>query len=169
MNFKYFQIQKWMLQTVEEVEEKDGVICVVFIFPSRVMILKLSKKLHFFNFVLTQEKNLSILKQVTHIHLKGLVTCFQKMVVSYAGLMFWRYWCLNLKNFVKFLLSSICFDTLIPNILWTVAQTPIKHIIFWKTVIRTSNSIYVNYLTGLCTLHFFGQFKDHNSGWKHGN
>ena len=31
MNFEYFQIQKWMLQTVraEKVDEKDGVICIV--------------------------------------------------------------------------------------------------------------------------------------------
>ena len=38
MNWKYFQIQNWMLQT-------DGVICVVFMFPSWVMILKLSVNL----------------------------------------------------------------------------------------------------------------------------
>ena len=36
MNFKYFQIQKWMLQTgrVEKVDEENGVICVVSMFPS---------------------------------------------------------------------------------------------------------------------------------------
>ena len=38
MNFEYFQIQKWMLQTVrlEKVDEKNGVICLVFMFPSWV-------------------------------------------------------------------------------------------------------------------------------------
>ena len=71
------------------------------------------------------------------------------------------------------------FYILIANVSWTVAQTPINHIIFWKTVIRTFRSIYVNCFnrlrflaevsTKLQKMHFFGQFKDHNSGRKHGN
>ena len=52
MNFDYFQIQKWMLQTVraEKVDEKNGVICLVSMFPSWVMVCKLSKKGHFLQF-----------------------------------------------------------------------------------------------------------------------
>ena len=44
MNFEYFQIQKWMLEIVkaEKVDEKNGVICLVSMFPSWVMVLKLS-------------------------------------------------------------------------------------------------------------------------------
>ena len=36
MTFKYFQIQKLMLQagSAEKVDEKNGVICVVSMFPS---------------------------------------------------------------------------------------------------------------------------------------
>ena len=74
---------------------------------------------------------------------------------------------------------SIAFDIFIANIPWTVAQTPINHIIFWKTVIRTLRYIYVNYFnrlrflaevsTRLQKMHFFGQFKDHNSGRNNGN
>ena len=39
MNFEYFQIQKWMLQTVraEKLDEKNGVICLVSMFPSTVI------------------------------------------------------------------------------------------------------------------------------------
>ena len=39
INLKYFQIQKWMLQvgSAEKEDEKDGVICVIFMFPSWVM------------------------------------------------------------------------------------------------------------------------------------
>ena len=46
MNFEYFQIQKWMLQTVrlEKVDEENAVICLVSVFLSWVMVLKLSKK-----------------------------------------------------------------------------------------------------------------------------
>ena len=45
MNFEYFQIHKWMLQEgrVEKLDEVNGVICVVFMFPFWVTILKLSK------------------------------------------------------------------------------------------------------------------------------
>ena len=53
MNFEYFQIQKWMLQTVrlEKVDEKIGVTCIVSTVP------------FFCNFVLTPARNLSLLKQ----------------------------------------------------------------------------------------------------------
>ena len=41
-----------MLQTVraEKVDEKNGVICLVSMFPSWVMVFKLSKKVHFLQF-----------------------------------------------------------------------------------------------------------------------
>ena len=53
-NFEYFQIQKWMLQTVRtgKVDEKNGAICPVSMFPSWFMVLKLSKTVHFCNFLL---------------------------------------------------------------------------------------------------------------------
>ena len=74
---------------------------------------------------------------------------------------------------------TVFFDFLIANISWTVAQTPIRHIIFWITVIKTSRSMHVNCFnplrflaevsTKLQKIYFFGQFKDHNSGRKHRN
>ena len=50
MNVEYFQIQKWMSQTgrVEEIDGENGVLCLIYMFPFRVMVLKLSKKVHFF-------------------------------------------------------------------------------------------------------------------------
>ena len=50
MNFEYFQIQKGMSQPVreEKVDGKNGVISLVSMFASRVMILKLSKKVILF-------------------------------------------------------------------------------------------------------------------------
>ena len=117
VNFKYFEIQKWMLQTgrAEKLDEKSGVICVVSIFPSWLMILKLSEKVHFLNFVLTSAKNLSILKQFTYMHLKDLVTHFQKM------LLFTMLW-LNVLKILVFEIEELILQ---------------NHIIFWKTVIRT--------------------------------
>ena len=78
MNFEYFQIQKWILQTVrsEKVNEKNGAISLVSFFPSWVMVLKLSKKVHFCNFVLSSARNLGLLKQFPYMHLEDLVTHF---------------------------------------------------------------------------------------------
>ena len=52
MNFGYFQLQKWMLQIVraEKVDGINGVICLVFMFPSWIIVLKLSKKVPFLKF-----------------------------------------------------------------------------------------------------------------------
>ena len=52
MNFDYFQIKKWMLQTVrsEKVDKENGVISLISMFSSWVMVFKLSKKLHYLQF-----------------------------------------------------------------------------------------------------------------------
>ena len=52
MNFENFQIQKWMLHTVrvEKADGKNGVIWLSSMFPFWVVVLKLSKKLHFLQF-----------------------------------------------------------------------------------------------------------------------
>ena len=70
-----------MLQTVRgEKVDKNGVICLVSMLPSWVMVLKLSKKCIFCNFVLTSARNLSVLKQFTYMDLKVFITVFQKMI-----------------------------------------------------------------------------------------
>ena len=78
MNFEYFQIQKWILQRVrsEKVDEKNGAISLVSFFPSWVMVLKLSKKVHFCNFVLSSARNLGLLKQFQYMHLEGQMVLF---------------------------------------------------------------------------------------------
>ena len=66
MSLKYFQIQKWILQAgrAEKKDEKNWVICVVFMLPSWVMILKLSEKVHFFNCVLNSAKKYKYVKAI---------------------------------------------------------------------------------------------------------
>ena len=82
MNFDYYQIQKWILQTVrvENMDEKNGVICLVSMFISWVMVLKLSRKGIFCNFVLISAKTLSLWRQFAYMHLKVLIALFQKMI-----------------------------------------------------------------------------------------
>ena len=49
MNFDNFQMQKWVSYTVRawNADEKNRVICLVFMSPSWVMVLKLSKIVFF--------------------------------------------------------------------------------------------------------------------------
>ena len=71
-----------MLQTVrvEKVDEKTGIICLVFMFPSCVMVLKLSKKVHFLQFCVDFRKKPKSVKAIYILHLKVLITIFQKMI-----------------------------------------------------------------------------------------
>ena len=48
-NSEVLQIQQWIPQTVgvQKVDEKNGTMCLVFFFPSWVMVLKLPKIVHF--------------------------------------------------------------------------------------------------------------------------
>ena len=48
------------------------------------------------------------------------------------------------KTLLGFCWVSIFLDSLIANITWTVAQAPINHVIFWKSVMWTFRCIYVN-------------------------
>ena len=118
------------------------VIFLVSEFPSRFMIPKLHKKVHFFIF-------LSLLKQLTYMHPKGLVLCFQKKVIVYYDMIYcfgdikvWSrtillnfYW-VNI-FFGFFVFDIFIFIDILISISWAVAHTPINHIICWKNVMRT--------------------------------
>ena len=101
INLKYSQIQKWMLHAgrAEKEHEQNDVICVVFMFPSWVMILQLSKKC-FLQFDADLSKK-NKLNQFTYMHLKRLVTCFQKI------LLFTMLW-LNFLNILVFEIKVLC-------------------------------------------------------------
>ena len=104
MNSKHFEIQKWMSQAgrAEKSRRKNGVIFVVFMFLSWLMILKLSKKKAFFKFCADlSKKHLVMLKQFTYMHLKGLVTHFQKMSL------FTMLW-LNVLKILVFEIEELC-------------------------------------------------------------
>ena len=65
-NFDYFQIQTLMLQTVrvEKVDGKNGVICLVSMFPSWIMVCKLSKKVQFLQFCADLSKKSKSVKAI---------------------------------------------------------------------------------------------------------
>ena len=81
MNFDYFQIQKWMLQTVrvEKIDEKNEVIFLFFMFPYWVMTLKLSKKVHFLQFRAEFSNKPKSVKAIYILHRKVLTKLFKKL------------------------------------------------------------------------------------------
>ena len=148
MNFVYFQIQKWMLQTVglEKVDWKNRVICVVPMFPSWVMVLKLSKKVHFLQFCADLSKKSKSIKAIyiyaserSRYALSENGIVYYAMTYCFGDISVW-----SRRILLNFCWVSIFFDILIANISWTVAWTPINHTIFWKSGKRTFRCIYVN-------------------------
>ena len=146
MNFEYFQ--EWILQRVrsEKVDGKNGVICLVFMLPSWGMVLKLSKKVHFFAICADLSKKSKSMKAI-YIYAsershyapseKGIV--YYAMTYCFGNISVWSW-----RILLNFWWVSICLDILIANISWIVALTPINHSIFWKSVMRTIRCIYVN-------------------------
>ena len=145
------------------------------------MVLKLSKKSAFFAiFYWLSKKSKSIKAIFIYASERSCYALSENVIVYYAitycfgDIRVWRR-----RILLNFPQVSIFFDILITNISWTVAQTPINHTIFWKSVIRTFRCKYINYFnrlrflaevsTKLQKIHFFGQFKDHTSGIKNGN
>ena len=131
--------------------------------------------------LLTSAKNVSLIKAIyIYASERSRYALSEKDIVYHA--MTYRFGDIRVwsrRILLNFCWVSIFFDELIANILWTVAQTPINHVIFWKSVMRNFRCICVNCFNGLRfladkvstklqKLHFFGQFKDHNSKevWK---
>ena len=60
----------------QRVDEKNGIICLVFMSPSWVIVLKLSKIESFLQIFADVSKKLSLLQQILIMHLKVLVSLF---------------------------------------------------------------------------------------------
>ena len=88
MNFDYFQMQKWMLQAAraEKLDEQNWVICLVSMFPSWIMVLKLSKNVHFLQFCADISKKPKSVK-ATDIYAPGICyDTFSENDMVYRGL-----------------------------------------------------------------------------------
>ena len=133
-----------MLQTVraEKVDEKIAVIGLVSIFPTWVMVCKLSKKVHFFTILCwPKQKSLSLLKQFTYMHLKVLITLFQKML-WFLGVWATFHEILAIKiskTMLKFLKNYSTSNT---HTIETVSHSIINNINFWKCITRPFRCIY---------------------------
>ena len=107
------------------------------------------KKKFFPNFILTSARKVSPLKQFTFTFTftseRSHYALWEKGIIHYAMISCFediRVW--SRRVLLEFCRVSIFFDILIANISWTVTQTPINHVIFWKSIMRTFRCIYVN-------------------------
>ena len=87
MSFDCFQIQKWMLQTVraEKVDEKNVVICQVFMFPSWVMVCKLSKKVYFLQLCADLRKKSKSIKAIYIYTSESSLSTLSENGIVYRG------------------------------------------------------------------------------------
>ena len=157
------------------------VVCLVSMFPFRVMVLKLSKKVHFLQFCADISKKSKYIKAIyIYASERARCTLLENGIVYYAMVYcFGDIKVSSQRTLLNFCWVRIFFHILIANMPWTVAQTPINHSIFWKGLMRSFRCIYedcfqrLRFLsevrTKLHEMHLFRILKDHNSGRKHGN
>ena len=122
--FKY----KNELQTVrpEKVEEKNGVIYLISMFPSWVMVRKLSKKVHFLQFCADLSKKSKSIKAIyIYASERSRYALSENGIVYYAMTYYFEYisvW--SRRILLNFCWVSIFFDILISNISSTDPYKP---------------------------------------------
>ena len=106
--------------------------------------------------MLTSARNLKLLKQFTYVHLKLLITLFQKTVLN-----FFRKWYIGVRataheilriRISKKMLTQQKFDkTFLLQTLISLKQKVIalQNSVFWENVRRHFRRIYINYKNGL--------------------
>ena len=134
---------------------KNGVICLVSMIASWVIVLKLSGKVHFLQFCADLSRKTKSIEAIyiyaserSFYALSGNGIAYYAMIYCFGDIRVW-----SQRTLLNFCWVSILFYILIANISWRVAQTPVNqyvaqtpvhHIIFWKSVMRTFRCIYVN-------------------------
>ena len=61
------------MDRAQRVDEKNEVICLVIVFTLGVMVIKMSKMVHFLYFLLMPAKNQSQFGENIYVHLKDLI------------------------------------------------------------------------------------------------
>ena len=148
-----------------------------YLFPSWVMVRKLSKKVHFLQFCADLNKKY---KSVNTIYLYASHYTYYTlsenfMIISWVTV----YEMLMLKISEKMLTQQNFNKILRLQTSETASHSIINNTIFWKGVARPFRCTYVSrffrlefcaeFSTKLQKMHFVRQFEDHNSGREHGN
>ena len=125
---------------------KNGVIRLVSMFPSWVTVVKLFKKHIFLQFCADLSKKSKSIKAIyLYASERSRYTLSENSIVycvttyHFGDISVWSW-----RILLNFCCVSIFFDIIIVKFSWTVSQTSINHIIFWKSVMGTFRCIYVN-------------------------
>ena len=135
----------------------NRVICLISMFPSWVMVLRLSKNLSFFAICADLRKKSKSIKAIylyaserARFTISENGIAYYAMTYCFGDISVW-----SQKILLNFCWVSIFFDILTANISWTMTQTPITHSIVWKSVMRAFRCIYVNCFS---RLRFLAEF-----------
>ena len=125
-----------MLQTIrtEKVDRENGVICVVFKFPSWVVVLKLSNKVQSLQFCADLSKKSKCVKAIyiyaskrCRYALSGNGIVYYAMSYCFVHIRVW-----SQRILLNFCWFSIFIAVLITNISWSVAQTSFCESVQWE-------------------------------------
>ena len=115
-------------------------------FPSWVMVLKLSKRVHFLQFCADLSKKCRSIKDIyiyaserSRYALSENGIIYYAMTYCFGDISVW-----SRRILLNFCWVSIFSNILIANISWMVAWTTIDHTIFWKNRKRTFRCTYIN-------------------------
>ena len=134
--------------------------------------LNCQKLYPFCHFLLISAKNLRLLQQLMYMHLKVLISLFQKMVLV---IILWiriqkilvfevdGFYYISAESILFLIFYSLAYHELL------ISRTPIKTTIFWKSMMRSFRWIEITCFnifrflaevsTNVQKLHHFGQFK----------
>ena len=127
LNFEGLELQRWNIPTgrAQRVDDKNTVICLAIMFTPGITIIKISHLTPFLYFLLMTANNESQFGQNVLVHLKDLTEFFQKIVWEIGSGVTGKL--LSQKKYRNLIFSRI-------DILLMVAQNPIIHSIFWKSL-----------------------------------
>ena len=140
LNFEGLEMQKWNTPTdrAQRVHGKNGVVCLVIMFTSRVMVIKMLNIAYFLYFLLMPA-------QISH-SLDNILMCIWKILFSSirkcyglldSKLPLARYQPLKIQSLIIFLLTQKFFDISTFDIWQTITSNLMNHTIFWKNSKRS--------------------------------
>ena len=92
MNFDYFQIWTVRAERVDKKKEGGGgVICLVFMFPFWVMVLKLSQKVHFLEFCVDIGKKSKSIREIYIYASERFCYALSENGIAYFAMTNWKY------------------------------------------------------------------------------
>ena len=133
-------MHKWNILTdrAQQVNGKNGIICLVIIFAPRVMVIIMLKMAQFLYFLLMPAKTQSHFGQNIYLHLKDLFQLSQKMLwIAGSWATISKISTLDDTELHYFLLTQQFFYISTLNIWQTVTPKPMNHTIFSKNSKRS--------------------------------